>query len=243
MTTRRIRRLTTLLAVVGLSTLAACSGSGNRPLHAMRADGDRGFDVGDYATAADHYQQYVDVKPSDADIRYKLGRSYLELGRYADARQNLQVAYDLKPDTEEYIDAYAESLMRSGEKEQLFAFLTKVVNERGKASDYLRQGEYGMQIGNADDAVAALLTAAKLDGGVNARFQIALAKFYQQVGDNAKETERLRMAYFLAPNNAHVRERAAALGQVLGPTFALRPLETQYGPSAADTGQPSGTKR
>jgi tetratricopeptide (TPR) repeat protein len=243
MTTRSLRNAAAIFAACSLATLVACSGSGNRPLHAMRADGDRGFDVGNFAVAADHYQQYADVKPSDADIRYKLGRSYLELGKYAEARQNLQVAYDLKPDNEEYIDGYAESLMRSGEKEQLFAFLTKVVNERGVASDYLRQGEYGMQIGNADDAAAALLTAAKLDGGVNARFQIALAKFYQQVGDNQREIERLRMAYFLTPNNAHVRERAAALGQVLGPTFALTPLETQYGPSAADTGQPSGTKR
>ncbi len=235
--------LGTLTAVLALALAAGCNNGGTRPLHAMRSDGDVRFAVGNYAEAADHYQQYVDVRPNEADIRYKLGQCYMELGRYREAKQNLQVAYDLKPDTEEYIDAYAESLMRAGENEQLFAFLTKVVNERGLAGDYLRLGEYGTKIGNADDAAAALITAAKLDGGVHAQYQIALAKFYEKVGDRTHEVERLRMAYFLGPHNDHVLARAKALGEVVGPTWGVRPMETDMGPSAADSGFPSGKAR
>lgn len=232
----------TVAGVLG-ACVGGCESSGKRPLHSMQYDGDVRYEVKDYAGAADHYQQYVDVMPNVAEIRYKLGRCYLEMGDYRQAKQNLQVAYDLKPDTEEYIDAYAESLMRAGENEQLAAFLTKVVNERGRASDYLRMGEYGSKIGNADDAASALITAAKLDGGVTPRYQIALANFYQQVGDRTHEVERLRMAYYLAPHNAQVRERAAELGEIVGPTWALRPMEQELGQSAADSGAPAGTAK
>lgn len=231
------------LAAVAAATLLACSNQPARPLHAMRSDGDFRYDVGDYAGAADHYQQYIDVKPSDPEIRYKLGRSYLEMGMYREARQNLQVAYDMVPDDERYIDSLAETLLKAGENEYLYAFLTKVVNERGRASDYLRLGEYGSKIGNPDDAVAALFTAAKLDGGINARYQVALARFYAEVGDSINEVQRLRMAYYLAPNNAEVLQRAAALGEIVGPTWALVPTERGLGQSPADTGEISGTAR
>lgn len=235
--------LALLTAVAGGSLVGGCSSSGHRPLHAMEHDGDVRYDVHNYAEAADHYQQYVDVMPNNAEIRYKLGRCYLETGDYRQAKHNLQVAYDLKPDTEEYIDAYAEALMRAGENEQLAAFLTKVVNERGRASDYLRLGEYGRKIGNADDAASALITAAKLDGGVTPKYQLALAAFYKQVGDRAHEVERLRMAYYLVPNNEYVKTRGAELGEIMGPTWALRPLEQDLGQSAADTGAPAGTAK
>ncbi len=232
---------TGLIAVLVLGSIG-CQ-SGHRPLHAMRRDGDVRFDVGNYEGAANEYQQYIDVRPDDAEIRYKLGRSYLEMGRFREAKQNLQVAYDLKPDTEEYIDAYAESLMRAGENEQLSAFLIKVVNERGRASDYLRLGEYSLKIGTVDDSLAALLTAAKLDGGVTPRYQLALAHLYQHVGDRTREVERLRMTYYLVPNNQEVRARAAELGEIQGPTWGLRPIEQDLGPSAADSGQPAGTAK
>lgn len=232
-----------LSATVAAVSALACSNQGNRPLHAMRADGDVRYDVGDFAGAADHYQQYIDIKPSDPEIRYKLGRSYLELGMFREARQNLQVAYDMSPDDERYIDSLAESLLKAGENEYLYAFLTKVVNERGRASDYLRLGEYGLKIGNPDDAVAALFTAAKLDGGFNAQYQIALARFYADVGDRVNEVQRLRMAYSLSPNNAYVLRRAAELGEIVGPTWALTPIERGLGQSPTDTGAPAGTAR
>ncbi|MCK6477668.1 MAG: tetratricopeptide repeat protein [Phycisphaerales bacterium] len=216
---------------------------GSRPLHAMRDAGDTFMSVGNYAQAADEYQQYADVQPSNADVRYKLGRCYMEIGRFREAKESLQVAYNLEPDNEAYIDAYAEALMRSGENELLFAFLTKVVNERGKATDYLRMGEYAAKIGNPDDAIAALLTAAKLDGGTNVRYQLALARFYKQVGDRSREVERLRMASYLAPNNQEIRLRAAELGEIIGPTWPLRPLEQELGPSADDRGIPAGRGR
>lgn len=234
------------LASAGLSNLSGCKSgvnAGDRPLHAMRQDGDVRYDVGNYSEAATHYQQYVDAKPNDADIHYKLGRCYVEMGDYRRAKQHLQVAYDLAPDNEDYIDALADDMARAGENEQLSAFLIKVVNERGRASDYLRLGQYSMKIGTVDDAAAALLTAAKLDGGVNARYQFALARFYQHVGDQTHEVERLRMAYFLAPNNQEVRERARALGEIVGPTWALRPVEQEMGVSPTDTGQPAGTAK
>ena len=216
---------------------------GSRPLHSMREEGDKRMSVGDYAAAAAEYQQYADVQPSNADIRYKLGYCYMQVGEYRQAKESLQVAYNLEPDNEKYIDAYAESLMRSGEHELLFAFLTKIVNERGKAADYLRMGEYAAKIGNPDDAVAALLTAAKLDGGIHAQYQLALARFYQQVGDRSHEIERLRMATYLAPNNAEVKARADALGEIMGPTWPMRPLEQGLGQSADDRGVPAGTAK
>jgi tetratricopeptide (TPR) repeat protein len=203
------------------------SGRGTRPLHAMEKAGDLAFDAGNYADAAPHYQEYVDVAPNRARVRYKLGRSYAETGDFKRARENLQVAYDLAPSNEEYINALADSMYNAGEAELLSTFLTKLTNERGTAADYLRLGEYSQKIGNADEAVAALLTAARLDAGASVTPQLALARFYKAVGDRPREIERLRMVYFMTPNNQEMLERARALGEIVGPTWGLRPVELE----------------
>jgi tetratricopeptide (TPR) repeat protein len=209
-------------------TIGSTSGcSTHRPLPQVKRDAEQAFNVGNWQRAEADFGEYLNRRPFDNDVRYKLGLSQIQTGNPKAAAANLREALDVDPLNDKIADAQAEALLATGDKEALTAYVNRLASERGRVTDYLRVARATQAIGHADEAQTALRTAAKIDGGKSVDVQLSLASFYDQFGDKARAARRLRMAYFLAPENPEVVKRIRALGEIPGPTFALVPEEMQ----------------
>ncbi|MFO0856611.1 MAG: hypothetical protein U0640_04545 [Phycisphaerales bacterium] len=210
-------------ASVTIGTLGGCTS--RRPLPTVRNDADHAFSIRQWAKAETDYQEYLNRKPESNDVRFLLAQSQLEQGKTREANWNFGIALDVDPLNDSILDRSAESLYQSGNREALTAFLLRAASERGRVSDYMRLGKYMQQIGHPDEAVQAYMTAAKIDEGKTPAVQLALADLYKDLGDRPQATRRLRMAYFLSPEDPKILQRIRDLGEIPGPTFALAPVE------------------
>jgi predicted Zn-dependent protease len=217
---------TIAVASVSISVLVGLFGCGSqRPLWKVKSDGQYAMTEGDYHGAVSDFSEYCERKPGDNTVRLMLGQAYLSAGDPVKAREQLTTAFDTDPGCEPCADALAQAYFDAKENERLTLFLRRLANERQRESDYLRLGSYSAKLGNADEALQALNTAAAMDGGQTVAPQLALAEFYRSVGDKANEVRRLRMAAYIAPANPQILDRAKELGEVIGPSFPLKPAE------------------
>ncbi len=116
-------------------------------------------------------------------------------------------------------------MFKAGDREALMALLSRNSSERGRVSDYSRQGQFAAKVGNVDEAQQAFQTAAKLDGGQSVAPHRQLADFYGSLGDRAKQVQHLRMAYAIEPGNPETLKEIRRIGEIPGPSFALTPEE------------------
>ncbi len=212
-------------AVVAISLLSGCTS--RRPLPTVRKDADHAYLIEKWEKAEADYQEILDRRPESNDVRFLLAQSQLEQGKTRDANWNFGIALDVDPLNDGILDKSAEGLYQSGNREALTSFLQRAASERGRVADYMRMGKYMQKIGHPDEAQQAYLTAAKIDQGRTASIHLALADFYQSVGDRPRSVDRLRMAYFLTPEDKTLGPRIRDLGEIPGPTFARVPTEWQ----------------
>ena len=118
-------------------------------------------------------------------------------------------------------------MLASEAYDELHEVLLARARETQAVEDYLRLGLYDLRAGDADSAERALVTAAKLDAGQTPGPQLALATFYETVGDETLAVRRLRMALYTDIENREAIERLRAKGHIPGPTFALPPIELE----------------
>lgn len=215
-----------MIAVVGLATLAGCSTS-QRNIWKVQADAEHAYKHGNYAVAEADWAEFVARRPQDAEGHYRYGLALLANDKPALAREQLVIANDMRPGNEDSIEALASAIRATGNTDDLFRFLRRMIEERGIATDYDRLGRYLASVGNADEAETAFLTSAQIDAGKTLAPQLALANFYQSIGDVQNEKLRLRMALAIDPQNQGVQARLRALGEVPGPSLALTPTEAQ----------------
>jgi tetratricopeptide (TPR) repeat protein len=217
------------ITLVALTTLSGvgCSRfmTSERLLPKVREDGDRAFARGDYVTARADYGEYVNRMPGDPKVRSLWAKTLIETGDEIAAVDHAQIAYSTDPTNEAFIETYADALLSANRKGMMFDLLKGAATECGRVNDYDRLGRFSLRAGDADSAEEAFILAAKLDRGNTVEPQLALANFYQDIGDKTKELERLRMASFLDPTNKEIADRIRALGQIPGPSFALQPSE------------------
>lgn len=214
-----------LLALAAAALLSGCTGP--RPLNLVKDDAERNYKLERWEDALPYLVEYNDRKPNDPEMRYKLGKTYIALGRAKDAREHMNVAIDVAPTNDKYMDGFAEALVESGEKDQMLVALRKRANDRGTMADYLRVGNFAAKVGHPDEAEAALKAAAQIDQGRSLPPQLALARFYASVNDRPNHITRLRNAYYLAPANPMVLELIEQAGEIPGPTFGVPPIESQ----------------
>ncbi|MBL9000405.1 MAG: hypothetical protein JNK25_04645 [Phycisphaerae bacterium] len=219
-----IRLVIRAALLVGIA-VHCCACGGQRPLHVILKDGEFASKTGQYDKAIADLGEYVARKPEEHRVRYELALAYIGAGQPRKAVEELNICLDVKPLNDDYLNAYARALYDSGERDALLLILRRYAAERGRVSDYIRLGEWSSRIGNADESKEALLTAAKIDQGLNIGPQLALANFYASVGDKRQEVRRVRMAYFIDPTSKAVLDYARRLGEVPGPTFPLKPEE------------------
>jgi predicted Zn-dependent protease len=221
-------RLMTWMSRAAATVLIAGALTGcnaQRPLPMVWERGDRAFEQADFSVAKAEYGEYLSRKPGEARVQLRMAQTLLELGRPVDAVEYAAIAHDLRPGEETYVETYARALFEAGRTQQLYTFLRGFTADRGTVSDYIRLGEYASLLGDPDSAEHALLMAAKLDGGVTLRPQMALADFYTSIKDMTNAKRRLRMAMFIEPGNEQIHERLRSLGEVPGPSFAIVPAE------------------
>lgn len=217
-------RLTAASILIGLALVSGGCAQ-ERPLTRVREVGDIKFGAGNYSGALSDYVEYERRKPDDVDVRLRLAETYLRSGDAKAAREQMHIVRDVKPAKEDSIEGLADALAAAGEQEELMLFLQKMTRERGGVSDYMRLGTYAQQVGNVDEAQEAYLQAARLDGGKSSRIQLALADFYESLGDKSNTLKRLRMAMYLDPKNEEIPARVRALGEIPGPSLAMPPEE------------------
>jgi len=214
-----------VIALAALTLLAGCSD--RRGLSVVRDSGDKAYRFQRYELARSEFEEVVDRDPADWEYRAKLGETLLLLGQPVAAREHLAVAHELRPKDEAILDDYARAMLASEAYEELHDVLLERARETQEVEDYLRLGLYDLRAGDADSAERALVTAAKLDAGQTPEPQLALATFYETVGDETQAVRRLRMALYTDIENREAIERLREKGHIPGPTYALPPIELQ----------------
>jgi tetratricopeptide (TPR) repeat protein len=215
------RVLRSALVIGALAILAGCSSE--RPMHVLKADGEFAYEHGHYDQAKADLGEYVRRRPEAIDVRFELAKAYLASNQPKEAIEQLNVALDVEPLNDSFLDTQAEAMFKAGQRDALTSLLARNAAERGRVTDYLRLGAYSARMGNADEAQQALVTAVKLDGGRSVVPQRALADFYGSLGDRTKQLTHLRNAYAIEPTNEDTLKEIRRLGEVPGPSFASGP--------------------
>ena len=219
-----VRSLSIGIGALTLLALSGCNAT-QRPLPVVKSSAEYYSAAENYPAAAADYREYVERRPDDVPMRISLTQTLLELNQPKEARIHAQVVHDLRPSSDEYADLLARTLYEANERDALSSFCQKRVSERGRVADYLRLGTYSAKLGNIDEARVALSTAARIDNGKTVAPQLALADLYKQLNDPTNEARRLKMALYIDPDNKVVLQRIEDLGEVAGPTAAIRPDE------------------
>jgi tetratricopeptide (TPR) repeat protein len=212
-----------LAGALALVSLAGCTSQ--RPLAIVKENAEFAAQHGRMDIAKRDYEEYIRRKPEDMDVRYEYAKALIAAGEPKPAIEQLNTCLDVFPLNDNYLDALAQAMYAAGEYDALTVLLARYTSERGRVSDYLRQGAYLSKIGNADEAQQAFKTAAKLDGGKTVAPQRALADFYGSLGDRPKQVRHLRMAYYIDPENPETIQEIRRIGEIPGPSFALAPDE------------------
>lgn len=220
-----IRRIALLAITFSALLIAACAKE--RPVFVVMESGQTALEEQNYELAAAEYREAVSRRPSEWRARKGLAKALLGLNRPAAAREQAELVYSIRPTDQEAIELLATSMLRAGDAAGMESLLRGRANETGNPDDWMLLGNLLAELGDADAAEVALLTAATADRGQTITYQRALADFYLSVGDNAEALIRYRMALFLDASDEPTRSAIRSLGQIPGPTMALQPREAR----------------
>lgn len=214
--------LSVLLVAVTLTVVPGCV-RGNAWL---RKEGVERYNGKELTIADEHFSQAVEQDPTDWKSLYYLGRVRLEQRRAYDAQLLLEKAMELRhhgPETADILDALAQALSDRGRLGQLHTFLASAVQDYGTSRDYTRQGRYLQKLGDVDGAKLAYRKAAYFAPNDDASPFIALADFYDSIGDTGNAVIALRHAYAVTPTDPELQDRLRRHGIVPGPTSGIAP--------------------
>ena len=221
--TPRLALVVTLLA----GALTGCAANENqaRPVWISVERGNEAFADGDYALAQTFFRDAVDTYPGEPDARIGLAKTQLELGDAASARENMEMAFAARPQSDEVIDLLARTMVASGDAPAVIALLEPRTRESTDWADWHRYGKYIAMAGDADTGEAALLKAAQLSQGGQIEPHLDLGNLYASIGDADAALDRYRMALWVDFRDERAQEAIRGLGQIPGPSFALTPPE------------------
>jgi len=228
-----IRLFSLVCLLLAAISLGGCNMQ--RSLLAVRQSGDAHFARGEYAEAQADYEEYLGRSPARPEVHLMLGRTLLAQGRTGPAREQLLLANRLTPENDEVFAHVCEGLYQDKQYEELNRLLRARTIDRGRMQDWVLLSEYSQKQGDMDEAQRALLTAARVDGGMSIEPQLGLAKVYMAAGDKTRAIERLRMAYFIDRQNGEIAQLATSMGEIVGPSFGTPPTERPFAPTPSAT--------
>lgn len=182
-------------------------------------------DRGDDEAAYDLWTEYVDRRPNSRLAEYRLGLVETRLGLYTQAVRHLRIAHDLEPGNLEYLEALSTALALDGRSEALMKLLQQTVDEGPAGSGYLRLAKYAAEIGQMDEAKAALDSAILHWRGDSPEPYLAMADFARTIGDVDLEVKSLRYVLWFDPADKLVLNRIQGLGIIPGPSLAVEPTD------------------
>ena len=209
-----------ILTIVLIATITGCA-TGPRPVSSLRNDGDWHFNRGEFDQAVTYYRQITNRYPGDWQTQYMYGQCELKLGNIFEARQALEIAHTRRPGHVGIVDALSEAMYLQGDENRLFAFLRERAESTQTAEAYLRLARYMMEMGDADSARTALVTAILIDEGQTVTPYLQAATFAERIGDIELAVIRLRQAYAIDPYDEVVKTRLRDMGEIPGPTLAM----------------------
>jgi Flp pilus assembly protein TadD len=223
-----------MATIVILSCLVSCAGL-NLPGSSQSAfeTGLGLFNQGKYEDAIPHFVKATEIDPEFGRAYLYLGRSQLNLRRWAEALTPLRTAYRLAPEQtrQEAVEILIDALIGAGgaslakgnlrEAVSLFreAFTLAPESERVKmplADALLQSGTQLLSQGKASEAVSAFQEVTKL-APTSFQGYLGLARSLWQSGDALKALPAAQSALQLAPNSAEALSVFALLSQLRNP--------------------------
>jgi len=212
----------TLVIILGLSS----TGCDTQSKALLRSEGWTAIQEGRWDDAESMLTKAVAASPGDWRANYLLARVRLHQGRALDAQLLLEHALTQNPageDTPKVQDAMAEALYQQGQKLALTTFLEQASARTHAMTDYLRQAKYLGQIGDTDGTRRAFRLACTFADPQDPKPYLALADYYDSIGDRQRAINALRYAYYLTPDSQGLINKLRNWGVVPGPTFGLKP--------------------
>ena len=103
---------------------------------AMRAEANGFYQASEWVKAAAAYEKIVEAEPTNPNANYRLGFSFLNLNKNAEAQKHLEKAFMTSPNAV-FALALARSYARAGNKAKVFETLEKSTTSGGIAPEIL----------------------------------------------------------------------------------------------------------
>ncbi len=219
-----IRLRLVVLALPGVMMLMSATGC--EPNRLLRRQGMDAVEAGDLDRADDRFTKAMRQDPTDWKSLYYLGKIRTEQGQLIEAQLLLDKALSLRGnhlETDDILDAMAEVLYRQEQKDRLHAMLKQAVEDRPTTRSYVRQAIYLHKMGDADGAKLAFQKAVRFSRADDPTPYLAMADFYESIGDRKAAATALRQAYGIDSSIPGLIERLRGYGIVPGPTAGLPP--------------------
>jgi tetratricopeptide (TPR) repeat protein len=184
---------------------------------ALFQQGLEAFDAGDWATAAELFEQYLAVDSQAADAAYYLGQSRLELGDAALAQAAFEQAVASNPQfAYGYLGRARALIAQQGNTANILTDLnTALLLDANLIEGYLERAQFNLSRANPNQALEDVTSAEEL-APRNALVQYYKALVYLVRGDDALALEAAERAYeldiTLLPNYLAVVRAQNALG-------------------------------
>lgn len=222
-------RLTTI-AVLALCGLMFAAGCFHPPKEKFRSK--KAIEANDYAQAERRLTAVLDRNPSDSEAHYLLGLTYLGQGRPLQAQSELEQALAVHNARGTYapkvLDALAQAYHDQMRYEELYAFLDDQIQFHEGWQDYARKARFLALANDMDGAALAYRQAAYFSRNEDEAIYIEIADFYKGLGNQERELQALKWAYFINDENAELPDRFRSLGYAPGPTLKEKPPQPEY---------------
>lgn len=206
------------ITFIGLALLTTV-GCGQPSNTALLEQGDYARWQGRWADAAEDYEKATLQHPGDWQAQFHLGQCLLELGDPQKAYRALAIAESLQPNNTEIADLLTESLLQTGDRDQLFSFLHTRAQKQQTVRAWVRMAQYAMDLNDPDAATNAINTAIVINDGKDTEPLVIAATFAEKLGDDALAITRWRQAWRIDPSSERISSALRSHGEIPGPTM------------------------
>ena len=197
-------------------TIAGCGQPSNSFLMER---GDYAMWQGRWSDATNDYKAAAEMHPGDWRAQYGYGQCLLKIDEPQRASHVLTIAESLQPSNTAIADLLAEALLRSGNNDQLYFFLSNRAQKYQTVHAWIRMADYTMELDDPDSATNAINTAIAISNGDDATPYMVAASIAERLGDDALAITRWQEAWHIEPHNEYIETALRSHGEVPGPTM------------------------
>lgn len=152
---------------------------------------------GKYAAAISALDHIISEDRKKAEAYRLRARTYVALGRDADARKDLDALIALLPDDWDARGQRAHLLLVDGRHAEAIADFNKLIESHPTADSYAGRGVCLRETGRAREAIADLVRATAIDR--QADYFVQLAEAYKAAGDDTRAIQSFTTAIDINP--------------------------------------------